>query len=95
MKSTFKARLWVYPGDKASWRFITVPKDISGKIRKSNKPRGWGSHQVRVTIGKTSWDTSIFWESKSLTFLLPVKATIRRAEGIEDGETVSVKLVIR
>lgn len=93
MKISFKAKLWVWPGDKAQWRFITVPKDISYMIHsKTRIKRGFGSVRVRVKIGRTFWDTSVFPDSKSGTYLLPVKASVRRAEGIEDGDSVAVKL---
>ncbi len=88
---TFKAKLWVWPGESAQWRFINVPKAMSEKIKKTVKTkRGFGSIRVRVKAGKTVWDTSIFPDSKSGTYLLPVKASVRRAEGIEDGDTVLV-----
>ncbi len=45
---------------------------------------------MEAKIGKTNWRTSIFPDSKSGTYLLPVKATVRRVEGIDDGDTVSV-----
>ncbi len=93
MKYAFKAKLWVWPGEKASWRFITVPKAESEKIKKKvPRRRGFGSIRVRAKVGKTSWDTSIFPDSKSGTFLLPVKASVRRAEGLEDGDATSVNI---
>lgn len=93
MRLSFKAKLWVWPGDKAAWRFVTVSKADSEKLRKTIKlKRGFGSIRVRAKVGKTSWDTSVFPDSKSGTYLLPVKAKIRRAEGLEDGELVLVYL---
>lgn len=93
MRLSFKAKLWVWPGDKAAWRFVTVPKADSEKLRKTIKlKRGFGSIRVRVKVGKTSWDTSVFPDSKSGTYLLPVKASVRRKEGIEDGDAVFLKL---
>ena len=95
MKYQFKAKLWRWPGDSA-WHFVTVPKVGSEKIKKGIRvKRGWGSVRVRATVGKTAWDTSIFPDSKSSTYLLPVKVSVRRAEGVEDGELVSVKLETR
>lgn len=93
MNYKFKAKLWVYPGDKAAWRFITVPKDASAEIKKKIKLKnGFGSIRVKANIGKTSWDTSIFPDSKSGTYLLPVKASVRRAEGLEDGDVVEARI---
>ena len=96
MKYSFKARLWVWPGGETKWRFITVPKADSEKIKKTVKvKRGFGSVRVQVKIGKTSWDTSIFPDSKSGTYLLPVKVSVRRAEGLEDGEIAQISFHTR
>lgn len=92
MKRTFKlnTKLWLYPGEQASWHFLTIPKTESVTIKKSfgANSRGWGSLPVSVKIGKTSWDTSIFPDRKSGTYLLPIKASVRKAEGLFDGDTV-------
>lgn len=92
----FTAKLWVYPGGTAAWHFITVPKKESTLIKKAfgNLARGWGSLPVTVTIGETTWNTSIFPDSKSGTYLLPVKAVVRRAEGIFEQDTTKVSLLI-
>lgn len=93
MKASFKAKLWVWPGDKAAWRFVTVPKAESENIKKKIKlKRGFGSIRVHVKVGKSTWDTSIFPDSKSGTYLLPVKASVRRAEALEDGELMRVSV---
>lgn len=93
MRVQFKSKLWVWPGDKEAWRFVTVPKADSENLKKKIKVKnGFGSIRVKARVGKTSWDTSVFPDSKSGTYLLPVKASVRRAEGVEDGELVSVIL---
>ena len=75
--------------------------------------------RVRATVGKTSWDTSIFptkeksapspfaledprdalllskQKSKKVVYLLPIKADVRKKEGIRDGDTISLSLTIR
>ncbi len=95
MKINFIAKLWVWPGSTAQWRFVTVPKAESTVLKEKVKLKnGFGSIRVRVTVGKTSWDTSVFPDSKSGTYLLPVKASVRRAEGLDDGDSVSVSLVV-
>lgn len=88
--------MWVYPG-MAAWRFITVPKKDSEVITKTHgaKKRGWGSLPVTVAIGKTKWNTSIFPDKKSGTYLLPLKAAVRKAEGIFDDDTVSYSITLR
>src|SRR3989344_3786402 len=93
---SFQANMWLYPGASAAWHFITVPKKQSEEIKKQfgKVRRGWGSVRVRVTIGKTSWDTSIFPDSKIGAYILPVKAEVRNKERISAGSKVKVKLVV-
>ncbi len=92
----FRARVWLYPGD-AAWHFLTVPKKESEAMKKryGAKKRGWGSIPVTVRIGGTEWDTSVFPDSKSGTYLLPLKAQVRRSEGLFEGETADVRIRVR
>jgi len=92
-----KAKVWIYPGGTARWHFVTIPKKESALIKKKfgANARGWGSLPVTVTLGKTKWDTSIFPDRKSETYLLPLKAVVRRAEDVEEGEAISFSLAIR
>jgi len=91
-----KAKVWVYPG-MAAWRFITIPKKESTAIKEKygKAARGWGSLPITATIGKTSWDTSIFPDTKSGTYLLPLKVAVRTAEGIGEGDSVSFSIRLR
>jgi hypothetical protein len=54
---------------------------------------GFGSLKVRATIGISRFDTSLF-PSKELGWLLPVKASVRKAEGIGEGDPVAVVLEV-
>lgn len=89
-----KARVWLYPG-LAGWHFISIPKKESAaiKIDFDTKKRGWGSLPVQVTVGKTTWDTSIFPDKKSGAYLLPLKAAVRKKENIFNNEMI--KLIIK
>ena len=91
-----KSEVWLYPG-MAGWHFLSVPKKQSEKIKKvfGAMKRGWGSLPVDVTIGKTSWKTSIFPDKKSGAYLLPLKADVRKKEGISSGNKISFLLKIR
>ncbi|MBI4080555.1 MAG: DUF1905 domain-containing protein [Candidatus Levybacteria bacterium] len=88
--------VWLYPG-MAGWHFVSIPQDISEDIKNNfgNRKRGWGSLPVIVTIGKTSWRTSIFPDKKVGGYLLPLKAEVRKKEGIVAEDTVSLLLEIR
>jgi hypothetical protein len=91
----FTARIWLYPG-LAGWHFITVPKSISEDITHNfaDKKRGWGSLPVMVSIGKTSWRTSIFPDTKIGSYLLPLKADVRKREKIHADDTIELQLEI-
>jgi hypothetical protein len=58
----------------------------------AGRTNGFGSIRVRVRIGESRWATSVFPDKKSGCYLLPVKAAVRKAEGITTGDRVSVEL---
>jgi len=93
---SFKAKVWLWPGESASWHFTSVPKEESVKLREKYKGlhRGWNSIKVQAKVGKTVWETSIFFDSKSAQYMLPLKASVRKAEGIFHGDPIQVKLKI-
>ncbi len=91
-----RAKVWVYTG-MGAWRFLTLPKKQGQDIKKQSGAcaRGWGSLPVSVTIGKTVWNTSIFPDKKSGSYLLPLKAKVRKAEKIVDDSTISFSITLR
>lgn len=94
---TFTTPLWRWKPD-ASWHFISVPEDPSATIKAfaPEAKRGFGSVRVRVRIGETDWQTSLFPDKKSGCYLLPVKKAVRSAEGLAVGQdaTVTLELVM-
>jgi hypothetical protein len=48
---------------------------------------------VTAQIGNTVWATSLF--PKDGRYILPVKAAVRRAEELDDGDVPRVRLRIR
>ena len=89
----FTAVLWLHAGD-AAWHFVTLPDDVSDDIeaRTSDVRRGFGSARVRVTVGDTTWSTSVFPDSKRGAYVLPVKKDVRRAEHLAAGEALTIEL---
>ncbi len=88
----FTGDVWRWPG-LAAWHFVSVDKDVAVQIREDRAgiPRvGWGAVPVTVVVGTTTWKTSIFPHKKSETFLLPIKAEVRRRENISDGDIISI-----
>jgi len=96
----FEAELWIWSaksGQAESWVFATVPVDVSEEIRDlGGPPRGFGSVRVEATLGATTWRTSVFPHGDQPgTFVLPLKKAVRRAEGLEVGDsaTITVRVV--
>lgn len=92
---TFDAELWLWEARRAdSWTFVRVPQELSEDIRDlaGTPRRGFGSVRVRAAIGGSRWSTSIFPDSGSGCYVMPVKAKVRKAEGLDEGDTASVTI---
>jgi hypothetical protein len=93
MNLEFTGEIWFWRGP-APWYFITVPEDECGELE-AISPRatyGWGMIPVRARIGDTGWRTSLF--PKDGRYIVPVKAVVRRAEGLELGDLATVRLAV-
>ena len=78
------------------WYFVDLPLEDSAEIREwaDARPRsGFGAVKVVATLGNTSWSTSIF-PGGTGSYSLVVNARVRRAEGVEPGETVTAEVEI-
>jgi Domain of unknown function (DUF1905) len=94
---TFTAPCWLYSG-KGAWYFVSLPLDCAAgityfsKALNGGKRTGWGSVRVTVQVGKTVWQTSLFPDSKNKSYVLPIKAAVRKAENIIEGKPVKVQV---
>ncbi|MDQ6875876.1 MAG: DUF1905 domain-containing protein [Actinomycetota bacterium] len=89
----FSGELWFWKGP-APWHFVTVPDEESGALE-AMSPQvsyGWGMIPVTAEVGRTTWTTSLF--PKDGRYVVPVKARVRKAERIEEGATVTVRLIV-
>lgn len=79
----------------APYLFVPVPAEHSRAIKEisSLATYGWGVIPVHVRIGKTDFTTSLF--PKDGLYLVPVKVSVQRAEHLEEGDKVNVRLEIR
>ena len=93
MSIAFTAPLWLWSGAGGSWHFVTVPEEQSAEIRLESigTRRGFGSVRVEASIGGVAWRNSVF-PQKAGTYLLPVKADVRRRAGVVAGDDVEVEL---
>ena len=97
MDLSFTAKLWIYGFPEAtSWYFLTVPQEFAEEIkaRTSDYRRGFGSVRVTATIGSSTWQTSIFPDKKSGSYLLPVKKEIRRIESLEANGLIKATITL-
>lgn len=93
--------LWRWAGgpNGGAWYFVTIDgaaaEALSGTaiMRKlEGSGRGFGSMKVRARIGATVFETSVFPSKSNGGWLLPVKASVRKAEAVDEGVAVDVFL---
>jgi hypothetical protein len=89
----FRATVWFWRGP-APWYFVTVPEPEAAQLADASRlvTYGWGMIPVTAQVGRTSWTTSLF--PKDGTYVVPLKALVRRAERIDDGDEVLVVLSV-
>lgn len=83
-----------------SWRgpapfvFVPVPPEISDEIKSVSKAitYGWGVIPVTARIGGTTFTTSLF--PRQGIYLVPVKVLVQKAEQVDIGDLVIVRLEI-
>jgi hypothetical protein len=94
MHIEFSGTIWVWKGP-APWYFVTVPAKHSDDLKGilGIVTYGWGMIPARVVIGKTEWKTSLW--PKDGHYIVPIKARVREAEGLDEGDKVTVRLVVR
>lgn len=96
VQHVFRARVWEHsPGDPGSWHFLTLPAELSEDIALEAGPRkGFGSIRVEVSIGSTTWRTSVFPDAATGSFVLPVKKQVRQSESLRAGASCGVTLEV-
>ena len=85
---------WSARDDMALY-LTAVPPELSEDIREIPRPyRGFGSVRVRASVGGSEWATSIFPDSKTGSYVLPLKKSVRDAEGLVEGGPVVVRIEV-
>ena len=93
MNFEFEAEIWYWRGP-APWFFVTVPPEQSRDLKAilTLVTYGWGMIPAVAQIGKTEWKTSLF--HKDGNYIVPIKASVREAEHLEEGDKVTVRLEV-
>ena len=93
MELEFSGKIWFWKGP-APHHFVTVPPEECQELAAvaSVASYGWGCIPVTVHAGKTRFTTSLF--PKDGGYIVPLKAAVRRAEAIGEGDTVGLRLTV-
>ena len=93
MDVEFSGEVWFWRGP-APWYFVTVPEDESGQLEATSTAvsYGWGMIPVTAQLGDTSWTTALF--PKDGAYVVPLKAWVRKAEQIDEGDTLTLRLTV-
>jgi Domain of unknown function (DUF1905) len=93
MNLEFSDEVWFWKVP-APWHFITVPEEECDELEATSAfvTYGWGMIPVTAQIGGTEWKTSLF--PKGGRYIVPVKAWVRKAEGLEVGDIATVRLAV-
>ena len=93
MEVEFSGEIWHWRGP-SPYHFVTVPgeqcealEDVAPMVS-----YGWGMIPVAAEIGETRWTTSLF--PKDGAYVVPLRAAVRRAEGLDVGDIVSLRLSV-
>lgn len=97
-KYEFCARAYQYSAsaDMSGWTIVSLPSELSAQIRAHFQwlEEGWGRMKVTAEVGGSAWKTAIWFDTKQNTYLLPLKATIRKKEKILPDQDVKVSIWI-
>jgi hypothetical protein len=89
----FSGEVWHWRGP-APYHFVTVPEAESAALQATagRVSYGWGMIPVTARIDDTEWTTSLW--PKDGRYVVPVKDAVRRAEAVEVGDTVTIRLSV-
>ena len=93
IKYSFSAEVWQH-ASPGGWYFVSLPESMAREIRAllKSQEEGWGRLKAVAKIGNTEWKTAIWFDSKNETYLLPLKADVRKKENIEVGKKIEVAI---
>lgn len=78
----------------APFFFVPFPPEETGELAAvaAQLTYGWGCIPALVTLGASTWETSIF--PKDGGFLVPLKKQYRLAEGVDLGDRVRLRVFV-
>jgi hypothetical protein len=95
IRYAFQAKVWQH-ASPGGWYFVSLPAEIAQEIRENLKwqEEGWGRLKATARIGKSEWETAIWFDTILKTYLLPLKAAIRQKENLDADKVISALIWI-
>ncbi len=95
LKYSFSALPWQH-ASPGGWWFVSLPAEMSKEIRDTlgSEEEGWGRLKTTAKMGNTEWKTAIWFDTKMNTYLLPLKAAIRKKESVLTDTILEIVLWI-
>lgn len=93
---TFTGQVWRWKGD-SPWHFVSLPENVADEVEDLSQGMtgGFGSVPVEVRAQDFTWQTSLFPDKASGTYMLPLKKQVREHVGCEEGSAITVTLRVR
>jgi len=94
VRFSFQAEV-IYWCGPSPFFFVAIPLREAAELRHVARAvsYGWGMIPVEARIGDVGFTTSLF--PKDETYLLPVKAAVRRAAGVTAGDAILVEMTVQ
>jgi len=89
----FSGEIWFWRGP-SPYHYVTVPEQECVELEAAARlvTYGWGMIPVAARIGETRWTTSLF--PKDGGYVVPLKDLVRKAERLELGDVVTIRLTV-
>jgi Domain of unknown function (DUF1905) len=67
-----------------------MAKEIRSTLQQEEEV--WGRLKAVAKVGNSEWKTALWFDTKNNTYLLPLKAIIRKKENIESEHQIAVTI---
>jgi len=95
IKYSCAAKIWKH-NSPDGWYFVSLPKNMSKEIRENLKwqEEGWGRMKTLAQIAELKWQTAIWFDTKLDTYVLPIKAEIRKKGNLKINQIIDMTIWI-